>query len=90
MINYTATDKGHYEEITLTDDGDTNGLDAVHIMYGDTIGAVILESEARGSRDWDEDAFRASVKDFIENTFEDQPDSLIFDPGRDDQTSEEM
>lgn len=86
-MQYTVTDKGHYEEITMVEWGETNGLDAAHIMYGDTIGAVILEPQDR--REWSEDDewnFRSDVQALVDG-FEDRPDAITFDPGRDNQTN---
>lgn len=86
-MQYTVTDKGHYEEITLPEWGETHGLDAAHIMYGDTIGAVVLEPASRSDfGEDDEFDFRSNIQALVDG-FEDQPDSIIFDPGRDRQSS---
>ena len=91
-MQYTVTDKGTYEEIALTDWGNATSHDAVHVLYGDTLGAVILEPTERAEGiEWDEDAefrFRSDVRALVA-IFEDEPDSLTFDPGRDEQDSEE-
>lgn len=89
-MEYTVTDKGNYEEITLTGWGETNGLDAVHAIYGDVLGAVILEPQdrANGWNDDDEHNFRSDVRALVA-TFEDEPDFLQFDPGRDKAESKE-
>ncbi len=98
-MEHTVTDKGNYEEIALTGWGETTTFDAVHAIYGDELGVVILEPADRARRGeyvadepvWDEDAefrFRSDVRALVAS-FEDEPDSLVFDPGRDGQESEE-
>ncbi len=91
-MEYTVKDRGHYEEITLTSWGEATNLDAVHVMYGDTIGAVILEPSERRSDGWSEDDeynFRSDVRALVATSFEDEPDFLQFDPGRDRAEDEE-
>lgn len=88
-MEYTVTDRGHYEEITLTGWGEATHLAAAHIIYDDTIGAVILEPADRESG-WGEDHehnFRSDVRALVA-TFEDTPDFVQYDPGR-DRTEEE-
>jgi hypothetical protein len=98
MLEYPVKDRRYYEKITLTGYGATDGFDAVHAVYGDTIGVVVLEPWARGCRGehfngkpvWSEDDernFRSEVRALVAE-FEGQPDALIFDPGRDGQTVE--
>lgn len=89
-MQYTATDKGHYEEITLTFWGETTGYDSAHFMYGDTLGAVVLQPVRRDEfAEDDEFVFRSEVVALVAD-FEDRPDIIIFDPGTDQQTSIEL
>lgn len=89
-MEYNVTDRGSYEEITLTGWGEATNLDAVHAFYGDQLQAVILEPEDRKNPAlWDDDAewrFRDDVQRFISG-WEDVPDTLVYDPGRDNQSS---
>ena len=89
-MEYTVTDHGHYEAITLTAWGEATHLDAAHIVYGEEIGAVILEPVGR-SDGWGEDDehnFRSDVRALVA-TFEDEPDLIQYDPGRDRAEDEE-
>lgn len=91
MIAHTVTDRGSYEEVTLTEWGSATNLDAVHACYGDVLGAVILEPEdRRNANTWNEDAefrFRGDVR-YLAEAWEEVPDTLVYDPDRDNQTSE--
>lgn len=98
MIEHTVTVRNDVEELTLTGWGEASGMDAAHIVYGDLLGVVVLEPADRARRGeyvggepvWDEDAearFRSDVRALLAG-FEDQPDEIIFDPGRDNQSSE--
>lgn len=88
-MEYTTTDCGRYEEITLTAYGEATSFVAAEFVTGEYINIYILEPEDRKS--WDpqtEENFRRDVRQLIED-FEEKPDYLVFDPARDNQ-SEEM
>lgn len=76
------------EQIEVQGFGEMTTFAAAEIVFGNTVGAVVLEPEGRGnfSAD-DEQAFRAAVRRVIAD-FEDAPNTIIFDPARDNQTSE--
>ena len=91
MIPHTVTDRGHYEEITLTEWGDATHLAACEVQFGDTVGAYILEPYDRqeGWSQDDEHNFRSDVRALVAEWLE-PPDYLIFDPARDNQQTEEI
>ena len=79
-MEYTVTDMGDYEEITLIGWGEATDLEAAYAVYGDIIGAVILEPEDRSNPGaWDEDAerrFRNDVMYFV-RSWENVPDVVV-------------
>lgn len=78
------------EAIQVQGFGETTEMTAAEIVAGDTVQAVILEPTDRDSFDESrEQAFRAAVREMVSD-FEDMPDSIIFDPARDNQTSERV
>lgn len=76
---------------TIDGFGETTHFDAAHIVKGDMVVATILEPVERNQAGWDEDAWRTTVLEAVEDMGfareeEDniEPVYLQFDPDRDD------